>query len=329
MSKKLYEESNISAIADAIRAKNGSQDTYTTAEMADAIDDIPSGGILIQKNIIANGTYDALLDDNADGYSEVIVNVPSSGNVPIFTAAEWNALTQAQKRALQYAGVIYNDDRYFMGRLYNGQLYQVTQPEEFVPMHSWCSSDNVQHTYTFTGITPLHNPAKTCLAVMVQNGNSPSWDVSAGFYPELVSGSAGNGNYAIAFGEYEQGCYARSFSSGNNWNNSALICFAFTGDIDPNIIELTYLQEVGNGTYNYTYTADKSETLLLIIIRGGTGVSGLPTVTGLTETSRVTASGSRHNVVYYGEVESGDTVSISDLYSIYSNGSLFVVLMSV
>lgn len=79
MSKKLYEESNISAIADAIRAKNGSQDTYTTAEMADAIDDIPSGGILIQKNIIDNGTYNALLDDNADGYSEVIVNVPSGG----------------------------------------------------------------------------------------------------------------------------------------------------------------------------------------------------------------------------------------------------------
>lgn len=43
MSKKLYEETNISAIAAAIRAKNGSQDTYTTAEMADAIEDIETG----------------------------------------------------------------------------------------------------------------------------------------------------------------------------------------------------------------------------------------------------------------------------------------------
>lgn len=75
MSKKLYEESNIAAIANAIRAKNGSQDTYTTAEMADAIEDIETGGILTTKSISENGTYNALLDDNADGYSQVTVNV--------------------------------------------------------------------------------------------------------------------------------------------------------------------------------------------------------------------------------------------------------------
>lgn len=39
---KLYEESNIQAIADAIRAKNGSTDTYTTSEMAAAIAAIES-----------------------------------------------------------------------------------------------------------------------------------------------------------------------------------------------------------------------------------------------------------------------------------------------
>lgn len=76
MAKKLYEESNISAIAAAIRTKNGSQDTYLVSEMADAIDDIETGGILTTKSIVANGTYNALLDDSADGYSEVTVNVP-------------------------------------------------------------------------------------------------------------------------------------------------------------------------------------------------------------------------------------------------------------
>lgn len=44
MSKKLYEESDVQAIADAIRAKNGSTDKYTIAEMAQAVTDIPSGG---------------------------------------------------------------------------------------------------------------------------------------------------------------------------------------------------------------------------------------------------------------------------------------------
>ena len=40
MAKKLYEESNIQAIADAIREKNNSTDTYTTSEMPGAILDI-------------------------------------------------------------------------------------------------------------------------------------------------------------------------------------------------------------------------------------------------------------------------------------------------
>ena len=47
MAQKLYEESNIQAIANAIRGKNGLSDTYKTSEMAAAITAIPSGG---QKN---------------------------------------------------------------------------------------------------------------------------------------------------------------------------------------------------------------------------------------------------------------------------------------
>lgn len=44
MAKKLYEESSVRAIADAIRAKNGSTDTYKIAEMPTAISAIPTGG---------------------------------------------------------------------------------------------------------------------------------------------------------------------------------------------------------------------------------------------------------------------------------------------
>ena len=44
MAKKLYEETNIQAIADAIRAKNGSTDTYKTSDMAAAISAIEGGG---------------------------------------------------------------------------------------------------------------------------------------------------------------------------------------------------------------------------------------------------------------------------------------------
>ena len=41
---KLYEESSIQAIANAIRSKNGSSDTYTVSQMATAILNIPSSG---------------------------------------------------------------------------------------------------------------------------------------------------------------------------------------------------------------------------------------------------------------------------------------------
>lgn len=43
MSKKLYEESSIQDIANAIRGKNGSTDTYKVSEMAAAINDISVG----------------------------------------------------------------------------------------------------------------------------------------------------------------------------------------------------------------------------------------------------------------------------------------------
>ena len=44
MAQKLYEESNIQAIADAIREKNGETTTYKPSEMADAISAITTGG---------------------------------------------------------------------------------------------------------------------------------------------------------------------------------------------------------------------------------------------------------------------------------------------
>lgn len=44
MSKKLYEETYVQAIANAIREKNGLTDTYTISQMAAAISAIEAGG---------------------------------------------------------------------------------------------------------------------------------------------------------------------------------------------------------------------------------------------------------------------------------------------
>ena len=45
MANKLYNDTSVKAIADAIRAKNGTTNTYTIGEMAGAINNIPTGDV--------------------------------------------------------------------------------------------------------------------------------------------------------------------------------------------------------------------------------------------------------------------------------------------
>ena len=73
MGNVLVQEDSLRAIADAIRAQNGSEDTYTPAEMAEAVAAIAP--VLLEKVISKNGVYSAA-SEGADGYSEVTVSVP-------------------------------------------------------------------------------------------------------------------------------------------------------------------------------------------------------------------------------------------------------------
>ena len=80
MAKVLVNESSLTGIADAIRGKNGSTDTYKPSEMAAAITAISGGGaepVIEELSITANGTYTA--PEGTDGYSPVVVNVPQDG----------------------------------------------------------------------------------------------------------------------------------------------------------------------------------------------------------------------------------------------------------
>lgn len=76
MSKVLVEESNLTAIASAIRTKLGVQTTYKPGQMATAIQSIAPQPSLETKSIVANGTYTPA--SGKDGFSEVTVNVPNS-----------------------------------------------------------------------------------------------------------------------------------------------------------------------------------------------------------------------------------------------------------
>lgn len=109
MANVYVNETSLQDIANSIRAKNGTQNTYKPRQMAAAIDAIPSGGVTPTGtiNITANGTHDVtnyasaevavptgstpVIDPlsvtangtytaptGVDGYSPVTVNVPSS-----------------------------------------------------------------------------------------------------------------------------------------------------------------------------------------------------------------------------------------------------------
>lgn len=82
MAQVLVTESYLDDIADAIRDKTGSEDTYTPGQMAGAINGIHTADevVLVSKSISANGTYNPA-SDSADGYSGVTVNVPNTYTV--------------------------------------------------------------------------------------------------------------------------------------------------------------------------------------------------------------------------------------------------------
>lgn len=77
MSKALITEGYLTDIANAIRAKNGSADTYTPPQMAAAIAAIPTGSDVDVEplNVTQNGTYTA---PSGKAYSPVTALVPNT-----------------------------------------------------------------------------------------------------------------------------------------------------------------------------------------------------------------------------------------------------------
>ena len=90
--QKLYSESSISDIADAIRAKGGTG-TFTVGEMAQAIEDLPSGGGEWTTAGIASGTEpsgaSALPAEATYKFGES-VTVAADATAPGYTFSGWS-----------------------------------------------------------------------------------------------------------------------------------------------------------------------------------------------------------------------------------------------
>lgn len=93
MSNVLVEEASLQAIADSIRAKNGSTDTYKPGDMAAAIDEIEGGGLPKELEWVKYMSDAAAIHTNITSIKdETVVFTYPSGNYFTFNAFPNNTL---------------------------------------------------------------------------------------------------------------------------------------------------------------------------------------------------------------------------------------------
>lgn len=95
MAKKLYEESDIAAIAEAIRNKNGSSDKYTASQMASAIGKISGLNTDVSEYSQMNEHLEWFLDDADSVYTD------TNGN-KISVIEDYETSTDDADRPLSY-----------------------------------------------------------------------------------------------------------------------------------------------------------------------------------------------------------------------------------
>lgn len=219
MSKVLVTESHLSDIADAIRAKNGTQTEYRPGDMAQAIADIPQG-------ITPSGTIDIAYNGTFDvtNYASAAVAVPGGG-VTVLTRDQWNALTTAQKQAYGLVAIQDASSGFKRGDLVYGADYGYlinSDPEKIKCIAAWENFDPNSLSWG-TGDVPV---AMASACAQYQSEEAVYFNAKTGFNSiglELGSTSSDFTVYMVAKGlAYASGDVIVA-GSVNAWGANALV----------------------------------------------------------------------------------------------------------
>ena len=270
MNKALVSEDNLVNIANAIRDKLQTANTYSVANMAAAITSIPTNHG--PKTITANGVYNAV-DDALDGYNSVNVQVPiPQYNSGTFTATQNGTYNASDEGYDGFSSV----EVAVPVTSYNSGSINIVANGEYDPADS--GYDGFNHVSVNV---PTGGGANLGPKTITTNGiYDPLLDGLDGYNSVTVQVPSGGGqsdfivsyqvtNVAFMFSEHHDD-YSNIFIDRNNSVNSQNMLLERTGDKALNIFcnnlsmltgsgassligkDLTW-DEVTNGYYNSAY----------------------------------------------------------------------------
>lgn len=202
MANKIYNDTSIKAIANAIRAKNGKTDTYTVAEMSVAINDISAGGGIEPQDktysqvnpVVAE--YLANADYSADDYTVTVVN------------DYYNKQTSYRKDEPTGAAVsVKSGSSKCISEKEHKAIYETVQEGDHIYYNllpdgaSYFSVESNNGIVSFGKITPTARSVRMIYAPSVRNVRDlGGWDCNGGFvkYGRLYRGSEFDQSESIA-----------------------------------------------------------------------------------------------------------------------------------
>lgn len=214
MANKITNTDYYSAIANAIRRKNGETDTYTPAEMADAIGRIPKGGGVVKENDVNFFDYDGtIVKSYSAEHFLALEEMPENPDHTDegLTSQGWNwNFADAQDYVSKYGTLN-------VGQIYiptDGKTHVLIQIHKDEPAYDTClyfgnSSGSGKITVNWGDGTPEETFSGSTTSTHLHTYSAPGvYEITL----DVISGTlllSGNGYYRSSMRFYGDGNYAR------------------------------------------------------------------------------------------------------------------------